>query len=53
MAPDATATTLAARIEALAEALRDAGVPSERASAILSAAAQAALDAVTLDARAA
>ena len=53
VAPDKTAASLAARIEALADALRAAGVPPERAAAILAAAAQAALDAVTLDARAA
>jgi hypothetical protein len=50
MTPEATAGALSARIDALAAALRAAGVAPERSALLLARASEAALDAVTLDA---
>jgi hypothetical protein len=50
MRPEHTAFTVSERIDALAAALRDAGVPEEQRARVLAAAATAALHAVTLDA---
>jgi hypothetical protein len=50
MRPESTALTVMDRIDALAEALRAAGVPAEQSSRLLASAATAALHAVTLDA---
>jgi hypothetical protein len=48
--PESTALNVTDRIDALAAALRDAGVPAEQAARLLAGAATAALHAVTLDA---
>ena len=45
-----SAATLADRMDALAAALRDAGVPQERAARILGTAAEATMHALVLDA---
>jgi hypothetical protein len=50
MRPESTALTVIDRIDALAAALRSAGVPAEQSSGLLAAAATAAMHAVTLDA---
>jgi hypothetical protein len=50
MAADSTARNVAQRVDALAEALRAAGVPPERSAGLLAAAATAAMNAVVLDA---
>jgi hypothetical protein len=50
MRPESTALNVTDRIDALAAALRAAGVEPEQASRILSSAAAAAMHAVTLDA---
>jgi len=50
MRPESTALTVMDRIDALADALRAAGVPAEQTSRLLASAATAALHAVTLDA---
>lgn len=50
MRPESTALNVTDRIDALAAALRAAGVPSEQSSGLLAAAATAAMHAVTLDA---
>jgi hypothetical protein len=50
MRPESTALTVMDRIDALAAALRSAGVPAEQSSGLLAAAATAAMHAVTLDA---
>jgi hypothetical protein len=50
MATESTAVVLCARIDALAGALRAAGVPPERSARLLSSAATATIAAVTLDA---
>jgi len=50
MRPETTAFTVTERIDALAAALRDAGVPEELRARVLAAAATAALHAVTIDA---
>jgi hypothetical protein len=50
MRPESTALNVTDRIDALAAALRAAGVPSEQTSGLLAAAATAAMHAVTLDA---
>jgi hypothetical protein len=50
MASESTAAVLCERIDALAGALRAAGVPPERSSRLLSSAAAATMAAVTLDA---
>jgi hypothetical protein len=50
MASDSTARNLAQRVDALAEALRAAGVPPDRSAGLLAAAATAAMNAVMLDA---
>ena len=50
MAAVSAAAALAVRIEALAGALRDAGVPPERAAALLARAADLAMSAVVLEA---
>jgi hypothetical protein len=50
MRPESTALNVSERIDALAAALRAAGVPAEQASGLLAAAATAAMHAVTLDA---
>jgi len=47
--PESTAVSLTERIDALAVALRDAGVAPERAERLLASAATAAVHAVTLD----
>lgn len=48
MSVDSTATALGERLEALAVALREAGVAPERAASMLGAASAATLHAVTL-----
>jgi long-subunit acyl-CoA synthetase (AMP-forming) len=50
MAADSTARNLADRVDALAAALRDAGVPPEQSAGLLAAAARATMNAVLLDA---
>jgi hypothetical protein len=50
MRPESTALNVTDRIDALAAALRAAGVSPEQASGLLSSAATAAMHAVTLDA---
>jgi hypothetical protein len=50
MRPESTALNVTDRIDALAVALRAAGVEPEQASRLLSSAATAAMHAVTLDA---
>jgi hypothetical protein len=50
MRPESTALNVMDRIDALAAALRAAGVPDEQASRLLASAATAAMHAVTLDA---
>jgi hypothetical protein len=50
MASDSTARNVAQRVDALAEALRAAGVPPDRSAGLLAAAATAAMNAVMLDA---
>ena len=50
MRPESTALNMSERIDALAAALRAAGVSAEQASGLLAAAATAAMHAVTLDA---
>jgi hypothetical protein len=50
MASDSTARNLADRVDALASALRDAGVSPEQSAALLAAAARATMSAVVLDA---
>jgi len=50
MASDSTARNVAQRVNALAEALRAAGVPPDRSAGLLAAAATAAMNAVMLDA---
>jgi uncharacterized protein with von Willebrand factor type A (vWA) domain len=50
MKPESTARNLADRLDALAAALREAGVPPERSARLLATAAGATMDAVTLDA---
>ena len=49
MPAESTAVVLTERIDALAAALRDAGVSPERSSALLATAAAATMHAVTLD----
>jgi hypothetical protein len=48
--PESTAFTVTERIDALAEALRAAGVPEEKIAELLASAGSAAMHAVTLDA---
>jgi hypothetical protein len=48
--PESAALNLADRLDALAAALRDAGVPAERSAALLASAATATMHAVTIDA---
>jgi non-ribosomal peptide synthetase component F len=50
MAADSTARNVAQRVDALAAALRAAGVPPEQSAGLLAAAATAAMSAVMLDA---
>jgi hypothetical protein len=50
MRPESTARNVSERIDALAEALRRAGVPAEQSARLLASAASAAMSAVTLDA---
>jgi hypothetical protein len=50
MSVDSTAATLTGRIDALAAALRAAGVPPERSAGLLAAAAAATMHAVMLSA---
>jgi hypothetical protein len=50
MRPESTALNVIDRIDALASALRAAGISDEQASGLLAAAATAAMHAVTLDA---
>jgi hypothetical protein len=50
MAAANTARNVTDRVDALAAALRDAGVPPERSAGLLAAAATAAMNAVMLDA---
>jgi DNA-binding ferritin-like protein len=50
MASDSTARNVAQRVDALAEALRAAGVSPERSAGLLAAAATASMNAVMLDA---
>lgn len=50
MAVESTAIVLTERIDALAAALRDAGVAPERSSSLLASAASATMHALTLDA---
>ena len=50
MAADKTARNVAERVDALAAALRAAGVSPERSAGLLAAAATAAMNAVVLDA---
>ena len=50
MATNSTARNVAQRVDALAAALRAAGVPPERSAGLLAAAATAAMNAVMLDA---
>ena len=47
---ESTAASLAERLDALAAALRAAGVPPERSAGLLAAAAEATMHAVVLDA---
>jgi hypothetical protein len=48
--PESAALNLADRLDALAAALRDAGVPAERSATLLASAATATMHAVTIDA---
>jgi hypothetical protein len=48
--PESTAFTVTERIDALADALRAAGVPEEKVAELLASAGSAAMHAVTLDA---
>jgi hypothetical protein len=50
MTPASTARNLSERVDALAAALREAGVPPERSAGLLAAAAEATMHAVMLDA---
>jgi len=50
MAHDSTARNLADRVDALAAALRDAGVSPDQSAGLLAAAARATMNAVLLDA---
>jgi hypothetical protein len=50
MAADSTARNVAQRVDALAAALREAGVSPEQSAGLLAAAATAAMNAVMLDA---
>jgi non-ribosomal peptide synthetase component F len=50
MRPESTALNVSERIDALAAALRSAGVPPEQSARLLASAASAAMHAVTLDA---
>jgi hypothetical protein len=50
MRPEATALNVTERVDALAEALRAAGVSPERSAGLLASAATAAMKAVVLDA---
>ena len=50
MSSDSTARNLADRVDALAAALRDAGVSPEQSAGLLAAAARATMNAVLLDA---
>jgi non-ribosomal peptide synthetase component F len=50
MRPESTAFNVSERVDALAEALRAAGVPPERSAGLLASAATAAMHAVVLDA---
>jgi hypothetical protein len=50
MRPESTALAVTERIDALAHALRAAGVPDEQTAGLLASAAAAAMHAVTLDA---
>jgi MoxR-like ATPase len=50
MAADSTARNLADRVDALAAALRAAGVPPEQSAGLLASAAAATMNAVMLDA---
>jgi hypothetical protein len=50
MAADSTARNVAQRVDALADALRAAGVSPEKSAGLLAAAATAAMNAVMLDA---
>lgn len=50
LAHDSTARNLADRVDALAAALRDAGVPPDQSAGLLAAAARATMNAVLLDA---
>jgi hypothetical protein len=50
MAADSTARNVAQRVDALADALRTAGVSPEQSAGLLAAAATAAMNAVMLDA---
>jgi hypothetical protein len=50
MAADSTARNVAQRVDALADALRAAGVSPEQSAGLLAAAATAAMNAVMLDA---
>ena len=50
MRPESTALNVSERIDALAAALRRAGVPPEQSAKLLASAASAAMHAVTLDA---
>jgi hypothetical protein len=50
MSVESTAVTLTERIDALAAALRDAGVPQEQAASLLASAAAASMHALMLDA---
>ena len=50
MPSDSTARNVAQRVDALAAALREAGVSPERSAGLLAAAATAAMNAVMLDA---
>ena len=50
MALDSTATSLSGRVDALAAALRAAGVSPDRSAALLASAAEAAMHALTLEA---
>jgi hypothetical protein len=50
MRPESTAHAVTERIDALASALRAAGVPAEQTAGLLASAAAAAMHAVTLDA---
>jgi hypothetical protein len=50
MALESTAITLTERVDALAEALRAAGVPQDQAASLLASAATASMHALMLDA---